>query len=364
MRIVQVISRYNVGGTAKWLKILIDGLVEQGHEVFLIIGEVNSGEKEERNLPNCKLIRIEGLGKGVSIFSTWKAFWTLRSTLLDLDPEIVNSHTSKAGVLTRSLRIFRSCRKMNFVHTYHGHLLYGYFPTYIVNMIIFVERILSGKNFGLISAGQQVKSELLARNVGEDASFKVIPIGVSNLDFLNRAASRKKFGIGQKDFVVGWLGRLAPIKRPDLLLQIATKLPDTLFLVGGDGELMEEMLSAKLPNVQLLGWVSPEDFWPACDLALLTSDNEAMPISLVEAGQCELPVIASKVGSIEDLISDSKTGYLCSNLEEFIQRIELLKSEPKLRAQLAKKFNQEIISKYSSERFLKDHISFYKSFIH
>jgi glycosyltransferase involved in cell wall biosynthesis len=362
MRIVQVISRYNVGGTAKWLKILIDGLVEQGHEVFLIIGEVNSGEKEEKNLPNCKLIRIEGLGKGGSIFSTLKAFRTLRLTLLDLNPAIVNSHTSKAGVLTRCLRIFGLCRKIKFVHTYHGHLLYGYFPSYIVNMIVFVERILSGKNFGLISAGQQVKNELLERKVGQNAAFKVIPIGVPNLNFIDKSSSRKMFDIGQDFFVVGWLGRLAPIKRPDLLLQIASKMPDTLFLVGGDGDLMGEMLSAKLPNVQLLGWVSPEDFWPACDLALLTSDNEAMPISLIEAGQCELPVVASRVGSIEDLISDSYSGYLCSNLEEFVERIELLKGDPRLRTDLASKFNQEISLKYASSRFLNEHISFYKSF--
>ena len=127
---------------------------------------------------------------------------------------------------------------------------------------------------------------------------------------------------------------------------------------------MEEVLQNRTPNVQVLGWTSPEEFWPACDLALLTSDNEAMPISLLEAGLCELPVVASRVGSIEDLITDSESGFLCTNVEEFSTKIQLLVDNPEVRNDMARKFNEDIKHKYGTSKFLNEHVAFYESLAH
>lgn len=361
MKIVHVISRYNVGGTAKWLRVLVDGLIEQGHDVSLIIGDTSGNEKEDLNLPNCQIIRIPGLGKSAPFIETTLAFFKLKSVISELHPEIINSHTSKTGVLVRILRFFHTTHNARYVHTYHGHLLYGYFNPITVRTIILIEKMLSGKSFALISAGQKVKDDLIAAGIGTHTKFEVMPFGMSEMQFLSRSKCRENFGLNQDQIVIGWLGRLAPIKRPDVLLEIARHFPNIQFLLGGDGELMDEVLQNRTLNVQVLGWTSPEDFWPACDLAILTSDNEAMPISLLEAGLYGLPVVASRVGSIEDLITNTESGLLCETVPEFVASIKLLVDDPDLRMKIAKKFNRDIKDNYGTANFVNRHITFYKS---
>jgi glycosyltransferase involved in cell wall biosynthesis len=363
MRIVHVISRYNVGGTAKWLRVLVDGLIEQGHDVSLIIGDTSGDEKEDINLPNCQIIRIPGLGKSASLLKTISAFFKLKSVISELHPEIINSHTSKAGVLVRILKFFHTPHEVRYVHTYHGHLLYGYFNPIIVRLIILIEKMLSGKSFSLISAGLKVKDDLIAAGIGTHTKFEVIPFGMSDMQFLSRSECRKNLGLSQDQFVVGWLGRMAPIKRPDVLLEIARHFPNIQFLIGGDGELIDEVLHNRTLNVQVLGWTSPEGFWPACDLAILTSDNEAMPISLLEAGLCGLPVVASRVGSIEDLITNTESGFLCETVTEFVASIKLLVDDLDLRMRIAQKFNRDIKDNYGTAKFVNRHIIFYESLI-
>lgn len=363
MRIVHVISRYNVGGTAKWLRVLVDGLIGQGHHVSLIIGETSGDEKEDINFPNCQIIRIPGLGKNASFLKTISAFFKLKSVISELHPEIINSHTSKAGVLVRSLKFFHTTHEVRYVHTYHGHLLYGYFNPIFVRLIIFIEKVLSGKSFSLISAGQKVKNDLIAEGIGTHTKFEVIPFGMSDIQFLSRSECRKNLGLNQDQFVVGWLGRMAPIKRPDVLIEIARYFPDIQFLLGGDGELMDEVLHNRTLNVQVLGWTSPESFWPACDLAILTSDNEAMPISLLEAGLYGLPVVASRVGSIEDLITNTESGFLCETVPEFVASIKLLVDDLDLRLRIAQNFNRDITDNYGTAKFVHRHIIFYESLI-
>jgi hypothetical protein len=130
MRVLNVMSRFNVGGTSQWLYQLSKGLDERKIDNLLIIGDCPKGEREDLRLRELNSTRISGLGPKKSLVSTFKAFLELREEIQLFNPDIVNTHTSKAGFLgriaTKSLK-----SKAKVVHTYHGHVLHGYFNPFI-----------------------------------------------------------------------------------------------------------------------------------------------------------------------------------------------------------------------------------------
>ena len=127
VRIVHVIARFNQGGTAGWLNVLIEGQRREGNEVFLLSGKVQGNENEDSRFADLGGLHIQGLGRSISLSKDFKVFWALRKKLIELGPDVINTHTAKAGLIGRlaARSIFK--RKIAIVHTFHGHILYGYF---------------------------------------------------------------------------------------------------------------------------------------------------------------------------------------------------------------------------------------------
>ena len=360
VKIIQVIARLNQGGTARWIETLVSGLRDLNHEVVLLSGSVESNEIEDPCFVSLNAIRVPGLGRSVSIAKDIKCIFILRRIFKTEKPDLINTHTAKAGALARIAALGLTVKV---VHTFHGHVLYGYFSSYKIKIILLIERILAFRTDALISVGAQVRDDLVKSKVANADKFHVIAPGIALTNPRSRITARMNYSLDSKDFVVGWLGRLVKIKRPDILLEIANKMPEVVFLVGGAGELEVLITSQKIDNLQFVRWVKPEEFWPACDIALLTSDNEGLPTALIEAAMSEVSIVARNVGSVSEIFEDNIGGFLFEDSNQAMERIRaLMKDEIVIRKAgiAARKFAE---SRFSEELFTQKHIDLYQSLI-
>jgi len=359
VRILQVIARVNQGGTARWLEELVIGLRSNSHEVFLAAGYVQSGETEDEIFKELNGHRIESLGRSISIFSDLKSFIEIRRYILKCRPDLINTHTAKAGFIGRLAAATIIKNRPAIVHTYHGHLLYGYFSKFKSNVFKLVEIVMARVSDVLIAAGDKVKTDLLEAGIGKENQFIVLRPGINDFNHLDKKTVREKLNISSDVTVVGWLGRMTKIKRADRAIELAKRFPDVLFLLGGEGDLLDEAKVIAPSNVKFLGWTNPEMIWSASDIALLTSDNEAQPISLIEASYSSLPIVAQNVGSVSEVVDDGVTGILVANYEESVAALEKLIGNTELRLSLGSAGRVYVKSRFSPAQFILGHEAAY-----
>lgn len=359
MKILQIIARVNRGGTARWLEELVIGLREKGEKVTLVAGYVQAGESEDSIFKELGGHRIESLGRSISLFADLKAFLEVRKYIIDSKPDLINTHTAKAGVIGRLAAASIIKDRPAVVHTFHGHLLYGYFPKWKTEIFIWIEKFLAQISDVLIAAGDKVKNDLLTAGVGKERSFQVLRPGIHDFYHLEKKHIKEQLHISDEKLVVGWLGRITKIKRADKVIQLAMRFPETVFLLGGEGDLLNEFKLTSPSNVIFLGWTTPEIIWSASDIALLTSDNEAQPISLIEASYASLPIVAQNVGSVSEVVDDGKTGILVTNFQESASALERLISDADLRRTLGNAGRIYVESRFSPSQFISGHITAY-----
>lgn len=307
-RVLHVIARFNVGGTARYLEHLLPGLAED-FETLLAVGHVQSYEIEDHRLESIEFTRIEHLGRRISPGRDIWAYFELRRTVKQFEPHIIHSHTFKAGLLSR-LMFFQIPK----VHTFHGHLLSDpEFSMPVRQVIVNIERHLAKITKKLISVGEQVSKDLLHVNVGEPGQYVSIPSEGRKLNFTSRNSARAILDLDQNEPVVLWMARMAPVKNPSLVLKVAELLPNVKFLMAGGGELLNKIRAQAPPNVNLLGWKEPEYVIPAADVFLSTSLNEGIPYSILEALSFGIPIIATQSGAIAEIIAESEYRVLTSH---------------------------------------------------
>ena len=214
MQIMHVITRFNRGGTATWLRTLITVQKKQGNEVSLLAGLVQNDEAEDENFYNLGGIHIQNLGRKISPFDDIKAFFEIRNQIKTIKPDIINTHTSKAGLLGR-LAAISLIKRPAIVHTYHGHLLYGYYGKSTTKFFSILEWALSFLTDVFIVSGENVKKDLEVAGVLRDKNVFLARPGILAPELKDRNQSEKN------SVIVGWLGRLTKIKRPDRLLELA-----------------------------------------------------------------------------------------------------------------------------------------------
>jgi glycosyltransferase involved in cell wall biosynthesis len=360
VKIVQLIARVNRGGTASWLKELIIELRAENHEVILYAGFVQDNETEDQCFTDLGGTRIQGLGRAISIKEDFIAFQQIRKLLMSEKPDVVNTHTAKAGVIGRFAVLSLGRNRPAIVHTFHGHLLYGYFSKFKVLIFTFIEKLFSINTDVIIAAGERVQEELLNVGVGRAEQYVIARPGIEIGHLKSKIEVREKLGISQDPIVVGWLGRLAPIKRPDRVIELARELKDLIFVIGGEGELFLSLMKELPGNVKFLGWTTPEEIWAVSDIAFLTSDNEAQPISLIEAGLSGLPAVAENVGSVSEVIEDGVTGYLVNNFEKRRDSIQNLASNSELRNKMGNLAKEHCHVKFGKAQFLAAHLNAYE----
>lgn len=363
MQLLQIIARFNQGGTARWLTSLVSGLRLQGAQVELLAGNVHLGEVEDQSFLELNGIRIPSLARNPSIFKDFQAFLRIRKLIIQYKPEILNTHTTKAGAVGRIAAISILSKRPKIVHTIHGHLLYGYFSKTKTRAYVLIEKVLFHYTDVIVVPGVKVMEDLISAGIGDRTKYRVVLPGVEKPTSDVNLNLKEKYQIPSETVVVGWVGRLTPIKRPFLVLELAKLFKEVHFLIAGDGEMRIELEKNSPSNVHFLGWENPAVVWENCDIALLTSANEAIPISLIEAGLFSKPIIAEDVGAVREIVFSGINGFLIKNIDQRIQALQSLLDDQELRLEFGMASQRICQEKFGLQAFISNHLNIYESLL-
>jgi glycosyltransferase involved in cell wall biosynthesis len=363
LRVMRVVARMNVGGPALQSVTLLRGLPPDRFEQRLYTGFVEPDEADYVDLRAAGLTvhRVPTLGRRIRPADDMRALASLTAEMRRFRPHIVHTHTFKAGALGRVAAALAHVPGR--VHSFHGHLLKGYFPPHTVRLISMTESILARHTDHLIAVGERVRDDLLAAGIGRAGQYTVVPPGTSLEPLPPSQAAREQLGLAEGDKVVACVGRLTRIKRPDRLVAVAREviaaIPGVTFAICGDGELGAELSSAAQAlgrSMRLLGWrADVETVYAAADVILLTSDNEGMPVSLIEAGLAGVPAVATNVGSVAEVVKDGSTGLLTRcDADDLAQSVIRLLRDDRLRRQMGAAATSWTHERFGAERLVAD----------
>ena len=369
IRVMQVIARMNVGGPAVLVADLMRNLNSAEFQSVLVTGFCDENESDylDQVAVDIQAIKLPGLGRSISVTKDLKAFFLLVKEIRKFRPDVIHTHTAKAGVLGRLAAIV-ALPKAKRVHTYHGHLLHGYFNPRKVKLIILLEKILGFFTYKIIAIGNVVKNDLLNAGIGNEQKFKVIYPGLQDLILHSKSDARRILGLDDTKTYLVFVGRLTQIKRPDRLIELARFLkqnnPEVHLLIAGAGELLEklhsESESESLP-ITFLGWRNDIDvILSASNIAILCSDNEGIPLTLIQASQVGLPIVSTNVGSVSDIVVDGLTGLLTEvSTKGLIQGVSVLLADTDLGIALGKSGQARAKDLFSSVTMVSQHRQMY-----
>jgi glycosyltransferase involved in cell wall biosynthesis len=335
-KILRIIARLNIGGPAIHTILLSHELDKEGYRTTLVKGSEGETEGDMMYLAQSKGVEpvlIPELGREIGLRNDLIAFYKLYKLIGKEKPDIVHTHTAKAGTLGRIAAWLT--RTPVILHTFHGHVLKGYFGTLKSWVFIQAERILACLSTKLITLSDELKDELIEMGIGNEKKFAVIPLGLELQPFLksdnNKSIFKKELGLFEHTLTVGIVGRLVPVKGHKYFLDAAqivlkefsvqrlesgVKSPEIKFVIVGDGELRQELEEyAKSLGIEqdviFTGFRRDlKEIYADIDILVLTSINEGTPVSLIEAMASGIPVVAVNVGGVPSLVKDSINGYL------------------------------------------------------
>jgi glycosyltransferase involved in cell wall biosynthesis len=367
---MRIIARMNVGGPAVQVSGLMRGFnsVEFDHRLYTGFCSVDEADYLDSVASDVKAVRIEGLGRRVSLSGDIKAFVTLVRAIRDFKPEVIHTHTAKAGFLGR-LASLVSLQKSIRVHTFHGHLLNGYFGTFKRLLVIIAERSLATITRQLLAVGDKVREDLLKVRIGTKENFGLMPPGLEIGVLPLKTESKAFYGLSKNQLQCAFIGRVTQIKRPDRFLDVVSEIKkrevNLEFFIAGDGELLgacRTRIAAEELPVVVLGWESNiERALSAADIVVLTSDNEGTPLCLIQAGMAGIPVVTTNVGSVSEVVLNNVTGITTElDVQQIASALENLANNNGLRAQLGKGAQEFTLANFGVQRLVHDHEELYK----
>ena len=409
MKILRIIARLNVGGPARHVVWLTDGLRASGYDTLLVTGVVPPGEDDMTYFAQSAGVVphvIPQMSREISLrdaLASWKVF----RLMLRERPDLVHTHTAKAGTVGRVAGLLyrwltpaaligkpRACR---FVHTYHGHVFHSYYGPAKTKLFLTIERALAR----LVTDRILVVSEQQRREINEDfkvgrpEQFAVVPLGLDLSLFSDgqakRSRLREELNASDDEILIGIVGRLTEIKNLEMFLRAVARVKELnrcssdqrrmRFVIIGDGSLRgtleQQARELGLANdVVFLGTrEDPEFFYPALDVVALTSHNEGTPLTLIEAMANERPVVSTAVGGVVDLLGASGAaddGYtVCErgisvksgDVEGFAAALTRLIRDARLRKELGRRGREFVAHNYAKERLISDISNLYEQLL-
>ena len=373
IRVMRIIARMNVGGPAVQVSGLMRGLndTEFDHRLYTGYCATDEADYLDSVATDIKSIRIDGLGRRVSLRGDIRAFLSLVKAIREFKPNIIHTHTAKAGFLGR-LASLVSLQKSVRVHTFHGHLLNGYFGSFKRMLVVIAEKALAFATQQLLAVGNKVRQDLLEAGIGSKEKFGLMPPGLTIGNLPSKNDALEFFGLNNERLQCAFIGRVTQIKRPDRFLDVVSEIKKRNtsldFFIAGDGELLEacrERIIAEDLPVKVLGWQSNiEKVLSAADIVVLTSDNEGTPLSLIQAGMAGLPVVSVNVGSVPEVVLDNATGLIMSlDVQEITDALEKLFTDKALRERLGHAAQEFTLANFGVQRLVHDHEELYKTLL-
>jgi glycosyltransferase involved in cell wall biosynthesis len=379
-RVVRVITRLNVGGPSIQAALLSGRLSRRGFPTTLVHGQLGPGEGDMSYLLEGQDVdarHLPALRRPVAPLADLGAAWALFRILRETRPAILHTHMAKAGTLGRLAALAYNLTpgrgpRLRVVHTYHGHVLEGYFGALKTRVFLEVERALARVTDRLVAISPRIRDELLTQYaIGVPGQYAVVPLGFdlepfAAVDAPRRAAARRAIGLADEVVAVTTAGRLTAIKQHQLFLQMArlviARHPNARFLIAGDGE-DRAMLEAQVArdglqgHVRFLGWWRDlPALYAATDVFALTSRNEGTPVALIEAMASGVPGVATDVGGVRDVIPDPTVGLVVpfGSADALAAAVDELAAAPAARRAMGERARQSVLDRYGSGRLVAD----------
>ncbi len=380
IRVLRLIARLNVGGPALHVSYLTSELDKIGYRTTLVAGRVgdDEGSMDDAALERgVEPVYLPALQREIVPPADAIAVAQVLRLIREIRPHVLHTHTAKAGAVGRvAARLAGSARPPVVAHTFHGHVLRGYFSASKTEAFRRLETTLARTTDALIAVSPEVRDDLVALGVAPPEKIVVVRLG---LDLEARtavapgaaAALRRELGVPDASFLVGWLGRLTEIKRPfDLVTAFARldEAPAPHLVIAGDGPLRDETeeLARSLgvgQRVHFTGFRRDVGaVYAACDAIVLTSANEGTPVSIIEALAAGRPAVSTDVGGVSDVVRDGTSGFLVppGDIDAIADRLGRLARDPELRRSLGSAGREDVLPRYSIPRLVHDIDSLYR----
>lgn len=378
IKVIRVIARLNIGGPAIHTVLLTRDLDPTRFESILVTGIEAPGEGSMREWAAAQGVQpiiIPELGREISPLADLKVLFELYRLFRREKPDIVHTHTAKAGFVGRLAA--RLAGVPNVVHTFHGHVFHSYFSPAKTRLFLLIERGLARLSDKIITISPLQRQEIHGFGIASLDKILIIPLGFDLAPFLEnndlKGALRAELSLGADAKLVGIVARLTGVKNHRLFIEAAAlvhqKSPNVHFLIIGDGELradLEQQVAALglRPVVHFLGWRQDlPAIYADLNLVALTSRNEGTPVTLIEAQASGCPVVATAVGGVPDIVADGQTGYLVPSgnaqlLAEAIMKI--LAGDAALMGQAGR---ESVTEKFAIQRLVKDIETVYQNLV-
>lgn len=384
IKVVRIINRFNLGGPTFNATFLTRFLSDE-FETTLIGGVPDKGETNSLHILKeygIKPIVLPEMSRAINISQEYRAYKKIKKILKEIQPDIVHTHASKAGLLGRMAAF--SLRTPVVVHTFHGHVFHSYFGKFKTTFFKQIERYLAKKSTGIIAISALQKHELAdVHKIVNQEKIKVIPLGFDLQKFQEeriekREAVRAQYKLSDDEVAITIIGRLAPIKDHDYFLNVIEEVlkqtPQEIkvFIVGDGSEKNHiedrvNKLNEAYPNrIMMTSWILDiATFIQGMDIVCLTSKNEGTPVSLIEAQAAGVPVISTDVGGVRDAMEDGKSGFVVKreNIETYIKNLRLLIEDDKLREKISIFGQKNATEKFGYQRLVLEMEDYYKELL-
>ena len=386
--VVRVITRLNIGGPSIQATRLTSALDHHGYSTTLIHGRLGEGEGDMSYLiaPGARAIYVDTLRRPLSPLNDVRTLLRLYREFKTARPAIVHTHMAKAGMLGRvAAALYNATRgaapRARVIHTYHGHVLEGYFSPLMTTVFITLERLLARVSDRLVAISPAIERELRdGFKIGRAGQYRVVPLGFdlrsfAAVDDAARAQARRELNLPPGAKVVSTVGRLTAIKQHRLLLDTVAKAaktqPAILALIAGDGELRRDLESyaAELgiaDRVRFLGWRRDlATIYAATDVFVLTSRNEGTPVALIEAMASGVPGVSTDVGGVKDVITSDDVGSRVrdGDSDGLAAHIVRFLADDELRRLTGQRARAAVLDRYSLDRLVRDIAALYSELI-
>lgn len=369
VRVVRIIARLNIGGPAIHATLLAERLDPARFTTTLVTGTEDASEGNYLALHGrqADVEVIPDLGREIRPLRDVKTLRRLMAVIRRVRPHVVHTHTAKAGAVGRLAAILTGVPVI--VHTFHGHVLRGYFSPAKTEVYRTIERGLARRTHRLLTVTDRVRDELIALGVGRADQYTTVPLGFDLAPLVQaerrRGELRAELGLGAAP-LVGIVARLVPIKAHEVFLAAAARIhaaqPAARFLVVGDGERRQALeqqvdVLGLRPVTHFLGWRADLDrLYADLDVVVLTSRNEGSPVALIEAMAAGVPVVSTAVGGVADVVADGTSGLLAAmdDDEAVARHVLTLLDDRDRAAAMGRNGRARVVATYSADRLVAD----------
>ena len=383
IRVLRVIARLNIGGPAIHVASLAAGLETRGYHTTLVAGSLARGEDSMAFLAErlgVSVVSVPEIQREVSAVHDLRSALRVAALIREERPHVLHTHTAKAGAIARAAAILAgSARPPVVVHTFHGHVLKGYFNPTRTAFFRRVEQTLARTADVFVAVSPEVRDELVELGVAPREKFAVIRLGIPLeqrlADPTAESDYRALYGIPKGAFVVGWVGRMTGVKDTGAVLEIVREARahgvDAVLCMVGDGpdRTRLEQLAHELGIARACYFVGYQEdvagYYRLFDAFVLPSVNEGTPVSAIEALASGTPVVANRVGGVPDVVRDGLDGFLVDpgDVASAGAKIAVLAGDDGLRKKMGEAGRERVLERYAVSRLIDDVDRLYRSLL-